>query len=469
MQAVFPVMSIDRLVSLASSHLQEGRLDLAESHYRDALRTDPTHRDACLGLAQVLVRRNCFDEAVGWLTRLLHQPGDPVAVHRQLGFALACGGHHRRALDHLERTLAADPDDAATLHLVANLQQALGLASAAATTYRRALSVRPLITIAAVVAPPEFRALFIFGPGAGNTPIEYLTAQARFESNVITLLPDAGYDFERLRGYADVVVNLISDVDRGHALLAPAQAFAERIGAPLVNAPQRIARTRRDAVAQQLAQTPGCRVPPTRLWPAAELCAACAQASGAGLAFALLVRPAGTHGGEAFEKMEDARQLLAFVERHAANHYYVTPFVDYRSADGYFRKYRFVYVDGEILPYHLAIDDQWKVHHVTTRMAELRWMQDEERAFLDDPWRVFGTAQRASLHAVRETIGLDYFGIDCALDAAGALVVFEVNASMLVHGNNERFPYKRGAVERIRQAFYAMLARRARAGNAGPA
>jgi hypothetical protein len=35
-----------------------------------------------------------------------------------------------------------------------------------------------------------------------------------------------------------------------------------------------------------------------------------------------------------------------------------------------------------------------------------------------------------------------------------------VNASMLVHGNNEQFPYKTEAVERIKSAFHAMLARR---------
>ena len=43
---------------------------------------------------------------------------------------------------------------------------------------------------------------------------------------------------------------------------------------------------------------------------------------------------------------------------------------------------------------------------------------------------------------IRERIGLDYFGIDCGLDASGNLVVFEVNASMLVHDRNDRFPYK---------------------------
>jgi glutathione synthase/RimK-type ligase-like ATP-grasp enzyme len=88
-------------------------------------------------------------------------------------------------------------------------------------------------------------------------------------------------------------------------------------------------------------------------------------------------------------------------------------------------------------------------------------MQAEEQAFLEDPWRVFGLAQRAALQSIRDAMGLDYFGIDCALDRDGAVVVFEANASMLVHGNNRQFPYKKGAVERIRQAFHTLLERRA--------
>jgi hypothetical protein len=43
---------------------------------------------------------------------------------------------------------------------------------------------------------------------------------------------------------------------------------------------------------------------------------------------------------------------------------------------------------------------------------------------------------------VRERFGLDYFGIDCGLDRDGNLIAFEVNASMLVHDDNEEFPYK---------------------------
>jgi hypothetical protein len=58
-------------------------------------------------------------------------------------------------------------------------------------------------------------------------------------------------------------------------------------------------------------------------------------------------------------------------------------------------------------------------------------------------------------------VGLDYFGIDCSLDRQGQVLVFEVNARMLAHGRNDAFAYKSGTVRRIKDAFHALLARRA--------
>ena len=72
-----------------------------------------------------------------------------------------------------------------------------------------------------------------------------------------------------------------------------------------------------------------------------------------------------------------------------------------------------------------------------------------------------GVATAETMAALRERFGLDYFGIDCGLDRDGNLIVFEVNASMLVHDDNAEFPYKDAAVRAIKTAFGAMLRNRA--------
>jgi glutathione synthase/RimK-type ligase-like ATP-grasp enzyme len=454
-------MLIDTLLLQAATHSSEGQLDLVEPLLRQVLSVEPQHRIACLELARVLILGRRFDEAVGVLDPLANNPHGGAEVHRRLALAHSFADRKSVAVMHYRRALEFEPGNGQILHSVANLEQALGLIDEAAVTYRRAVEVKPLWTMAAAASPPEFRVLWMFAPGAGNTPPDYFISGARFESHIFTVLRDFEYDIALLRSHADVVVNLVSDVDQSHAILGTVEALIGHIGRPVVNHPQLIFGTDRASVARRLAGTPGCVVPHTHTFSKAELRPSLGEDGMAVLQFPLLVRPAGTHGGENFEKVHDRDQLSMFLSRLGESNYYVTPFVDYRSEDGYFRKYRFIYVGDEILPYHLAIDDKWKVHHGTALMADFPWMQDEEQAFLDDPWRVFGALQQSALRSIRNAIGLDYFGIDCSLTLGGEVVVFEVNATMLVHGKNEGFPYKNEAVSRIKQEFHSLLERAA--------
>jgi hypothetical protein len=211
-------------------------------------------------------------------------------------------------------------------------------------------------------------------------------------------------------------------------------------------------------VARLLDGIPGCRIPNVLRLPA-DVGSTAAQQAAATFAMPALVRPAGTHGGDDFEKFCHASEAAGFIARHPGAEHYLIEYLDYRSADGHFRKYRFIFVSDEILPYHLAIGLDWKLHHDSTDMIDHEWMQREEEAFLTDPTTAFNPDHYAALRAIRDAVDLEYFGIDCGLDAAGQLVVFEVNASMLVHQRNDDFPYKALHVERIRLAFDAMLRR----------
>jgi hypothetical protein len=120
-----------------------------------------------------------------------------------------------------------------------------------------------------------------------------------------------------------------------------------------------------------------------------------------------------------------------------------------------------IFVDGEILPYHLAIHNDWKVHHFRTDMADHAWMRQEEEHFLENLGGVFNAAQQDALRAMARATGLDYGGIDCGIDRDGRIVVFEANAAMLVHDEKtEVFAYKNQYIARIKQAFDAMLSMR---------
>jgi hypothetical protein len=122
-----------------------------------------------------------------------------------------------------------------------------------------------------------------------------------------------------------------------------------------------------------------------------------------------------------------------------------------------------MFIDGAIYPLHLAVAHHWKVHYYSAEMTESAAHRDLDRAFLADMPAVLGPAAFAALERIRARLGLDYGGIDFGIDPQGRIVVFEANATMIVPDPpaDERFAYRRPAVERIRAAAHAMLVARA--------
>jgi tetratricopeptide (TPR) repeat protein len=443
--------------------------------FEDALKT----ADALISIAaddrddawclrgNILQELGRYGDAVAAYNNTLNSQPSYLAARINRAIAYKELGRTEDALRDLDAALKGAPNHAEALITRGNVLQKAGRDAEALEDYKRAHVLRPLVTYPALTSQPEFRSLFVFAPLSGNTPIHDMISFSNFESHILMLLPGVLYDADLLRSKADIVINLVSDVDRSAEALCEASALVERLGKPLVNPPSQILLTERDRIAELLEPVSGCIAPFTIRYSKDALLAA-ARAQTVNVSFPLIVRVAGTHGGEEMERVADPAGLELFVRSRNEPEFYLSEFVDYRSADGYFRKYRFIFVGDDILPYHLAIDSKWKVHHASTDMANHPWMQEEEEAFLERPEIAFPPPAFEALRAIRTKIDLDYFGIDCAVDRDGNVVVFEVNASMLVHLRNEGFPYKDPAVRRIKAAFAAMLKNKAARGCLAP-
>jgi len=444
--------------NLGNVHLKTGMAQQAIALYLEALRLSPGHRPSRTNLVQALVATRQYVFARVLLLELLEETPDDAGLLGELGkvcFELKQIGE---AIEHFERAAALAPARAENFYWIGAIRQAIGEAAAAEIAYARAVQLHPVLRRPATRSQATFRVLALFAPFVGNTPVAYLFRDCAYQTDILSLSPSTRPDLALLAGEADVVLNLVCEADQGAAVLPLAEEIARRLGKPLVNDPAKVLRTTRDATAIALAGIPACRVPHTLRIAAGHAL----PPAGSDLTFPLLARPAGTHGGDVFGKLEDPDALTAFLAGRVNEDRYLIDYIDYRSADGFFRKYRFIFVGEEILPYHLAIGDGWKLHRDSTDMASHDWMQREEEQFLRDPGSVFCAHQFEALRMIRSRIGLDYFGIDCALDGEGNLVVFEVNASMLVHDDNPDFPYTNAFVRRIKIAFDAMLERIAR-------
>ena len=438
-------------------HLKTGKPQDAISLYLQALKINPGHWPARTNLVQALMTTQQYIIAKALLIELIGERPQDGKIHHQLGKTNFELNDLDAALACFRQAVALDPRDADSIYWIGGIEQRMGDAEAAKVSYAKAAQIQPLIRRPALKSPADFRVLALFAPFAGNTPVEYLFKDTAYDTDTLALFASNEYDVEPLKKDVDVVVNLISDADQSETVLPLAIDLVGRLGKPTVNDPRMIRRTTRNAIADLLAGIPGSRVPKVLRQNAGDDFSVAALQAALPVTSAILARPAGTHGGDDFEKIEDPAELTAFLAQNPNTDHYLIEYIDYRSADGHFRKYRFIFVDGQVLPYHLAIGNDWKVHHTSTDMVHHQWMQQEEETFLSDPTTVFNAEHYQVLQAIQQRVGLEYFGIDCGLDRAGNLVVFEVNASMLVHARNEDFPYKAPFVLRIKQAFDAML------------
>ena len=445
--------------NLGTVQMQGGNPEGAIAFYRQAIKLNATHWPSRTNLAQALIATGETAAAKSLLADLAGERPQDSGVQHQLGKACHELNEIEAALEHFGEAVALNPNDAESLYWIGGIRQALGDLPAAQAAYVAAAQIQPLIRRRPVKSPADFRVLALYAPFAGNTPVEFLFEDARHDTDTLALLDDISPDVSAL-GAFDLVVNLISDPDQAASVLPAAAGLVAALGKPVVNDPEKIRRTTRDEIANLLPDIEGCRIPKILRQPADRDLSEAVLEARLLFSFPLLVRPAGTHGGDHFEKVEDEAALAEHLGTHEGDRY-LTEYVDYASRDGYFRKYRFIFVGEKVLPYHLAIGSGWKLHHDSTDMADHRWMQQEEAAFLSDPAAVFKASHYRTLHAIRECIGLDFFGIDCTLDRDGKLLVFEVNASMLVHEHNAAFPYKDPYVRAIKLAFDAMLWQRA--------
>jgi tetratricopeptide (TPR) repeat protein len=444
--------------NLANVQMQSGHTQDAIPLYLQAIKLDPSHWTARTNLAQALMATGQMVVAKAVLNELAEERPNDAPVQHQLGKASFELNEVDAALEHFNQAVALNPRDAESRYWIGGIRQQQGDAAAAQAAYAAAAQIQPLIRKRAIKSPADFRVLALYAPFGGNTPTEYLFKDVSYDTDTLALFDSGKPDMSAL-GSFDLVVNLISDADQSEAVLPLAASLAAQAGKPVINDPAKISRTTRDAITELLSEIPGCRIPDILRLPADKDIAAAVREAELLFSFPLLVRPAGTHGGDDFEKCADGTALAEFLGPRHGDHYLIQ-YIDYASADGHFRKYRFIFVGEKVMPYHLCIGNDWKVHHVSTDMANQPWMQQEEAAFLANPGAV-SQAHYQTLNAIRERIGLDYFGIDCALDREGNLVVFEVNASMLVHARNEDFPYKDAYVRAIKDAFDAMLHERA--------
>jgi tetratricopeptide (TPR) repeat protein len=441
--------------------LQEsGRLEEADVALQCAGVLAPHDAVLANNIGELRFSQKRLEDALAQFDRAIALDSGLVEAWCNRGIALTELDRPADAVTALNAALAIKPDHVQSHLRLALAFDALRRPEDAAMHRNEAARLRRILIEPCTGPKVEARILFVCGSGKGDVPIEYIFDRSRFDRTLVYLTnPEPGLApaslFNDVPPY-DVVFCTIADADRGTADLERAAALPFA----MLNPADRIARTRRDLLPGLVRGIPGLAVPETRRVARSDLAGEIDRTAGR----PVLIRPAGSHGGTDLAIIREISELAGFLAPLPDQVFYLTEFYDYRSADGFYRKYRFIFVDRQVFPYHLAIMDDWKVHYWRTDMARQTWMKREEEAFLADWASQFpkGAAEDA-LDTLAQRLDLDFGGVDCGLMPDGRIVLFEANPAMLVHLDDDpaTFAYKHRYVPRIRDAVSAMILARA--------
>ena len=440
-----------------------GRNDEARAAYLELLHRAPTHAGALNNFGTLLHATGYRDAArTAYAQAVAEHPDQPMG-HVNLANLLLEDGELDLARTHYETALGLAPDHAAAHQGLGNLLAELGEAAAAREHRRRGFERQALTTLPYRGAGTPLSLLLLVSAEGGNIPLRPLLDDRTFLTHVIVA---EHFDAAAPLPAHALVFNSIGDADLCRPALAAAEAILARTSAPVLNPPAKVAPTGRIDNAARLGTLPDVITPRMASLARAVLLGADApdRLAELGLHFPLLLRAPGFHTGRHFVRVERAEDLTAAVATLPGEALTAIEPLPAQSADGLWRKYRVMLVGGGLYPLHLAVSRHWKVHYFTAAMAEDAAFRQEEAAFLADMPQALGPRARAALAAVRDTLGLDYAGIDFALDREGRVLLFEANATMVVNppDPDPRFAYRRAAVERIHAAVRSMLIERSR-------
>jgi len=371
-------------------------------------------------------------------------------------------------LPHGQQLLALAGDRPNDANLWMNLSLALmclGQRESSLVIQAQALDLQRIYFLAANEQPARLRVLMLMVPGdlSANTPLECLLENSDIELIFYYLSDDEPLAVPVPEH--DVVLVALSEADENHVVLTALEKLLADWPKPVINRPQNIPKTGREAASGLLQDVPGLLIPPTLRASRADLEAIASGASRLSgrfeaTDFPIILRPVGSHAGRDLGKMDNPEDVARYLSQVNETEFFLSRFIDYSGKDGLFRKMRVALIDGKPYACHMGVSSHWMIHYLNAGMYEEAWKREEEARFMDD-FDAFAERHSLALDAIYQRTQLDYLCIDCAETPDGQLLIFEIDHAMVVHAMDTEamFPYKQTHMLKVRNAFRDYLFR----------
>ncbi len=398
-------------------------------------------------------------------------PALPICV-AQL-FKKSFDGYDLRPLrSQIIARVQSNPSDAAGLMDLCAIEQLLGNHSSGLGYQAEALKLQRLYRSSWPTSQEALHVLAFMAPGeiGNNTPIEFLLESSDVVLHMLYVV--SGEPLPREFPDHDIAIAALCESDQNRPVLEEIERLIPTWGCPVLNQPRKILNLSRERMYALLQPVQGLAIPTTiRIDRVALEKIGCGSLSvGAiegGMPFPLIARPVESHAGRGLVKFDAPASIPAYLSSQGDPEFYISRFIDYRSSDGLYRKYRIIWVDGRPYPCHMAITEDWKIWYYNAGMAASAAKRDEEARFMDTFNISFARRHATALAAIASQFGLEYFGIDCAELPDGRLLVFEGDNTLVAHDMDppDLFPYKSPHMQKLFAAFRGMLKAKSKAGS----
>ncbi len=444
---------LDARFILAELYEQADRLDGAIAQYASACEIDRTHVEVFKKLGDLLLATGRFDDALHAFEQHLHLVHDDFDVELSLSSLHWQLGDHASAREALVRATAAHP--------------ILGTAAGANSnpTILIARGFQNSISKLEKGSAGRFR----MSLDGGHLEAERLLGNKDCNSSYANILNDNLDGLQRLPKI-DLILNSIGCADSESDSLLALARFCDRLsGVPVVNDPRRVFATAKDRLYQRLSDVEGIVFPKTERvkWEGTEEVGLLRRIFGLGFRLPLEVRPV-ANSLSAPVHCDTEKSLIAyFVTRPTGTEHYVVQYQAHQHRSGAYNRLRMLCLDGRFYPIANMFDVN-RYGEVGTRsslMEETPWIQDEERAYLDDPFSYIGGTAFNALRRIRELVGLDICSIDFSIMPNGDVRVLDLSAAVSgIYEPYDNFPYVRPYMQSIHEAFRDMIRHRLNSG-----
>lgn len=442
---------------------QQGRTLEARSEHLKVVELDPSHQQNLNALGLLLATTQNRKAALLVLAEAVRGAPDSVVSRVNYGGVLLEENDPATARQQFEAALRVDPNFPNAHAGLYYALSRLGEPVKAETHRRLGFAQKHVFKNIYRGSAQPIPVLLLVASGGGNTPLERLLDDTIFQTYVVVA---DFFDIKNPLPHHRLIVNGIGDVDVSREALLAVESILAHSSAPVLNRPVAVLATSRCENSSRLRSLPGVVSPATRSLSYSLL----AGPQGApaliehGFTFPILLRAPGFHMGEHFVDVPSPEALSAAVAGLPGAglpdaQLLAIQYLDARGADGLFRKYRVMMIDGQLYPLHLAISPHWKIHYFSADMKDKPDHRGEEAEFLANMGCFLGPNAMGALVRLQAALGLDYGGVDFGLSREGDVLLFEANANMVVPQPDKReiWDYRRPAVDRICAAVRKML------------